>query len=103
MGLKVIITSHSTFFNCFSGMNSRWHPEISESSHVIYPTGKPMAPHLLRCQGLAVNYYSCALDAPGRLALLGWRASVDLQHPRLLQRSGKGYRSIGYEIEDDQF
>jgi len=53
-----------------------------KSSHVIYTTGKPMAPHLpviqgifdLRCQGLAVNYYSCALDA------------LDLQHPQLLQR-----------------
>jgi len=45
-----------------------------KSSHVIYPTGKPMALHLQRCQGIAVNYYSCTLDAS------------DLQHPRLLQR-----------------
>jgi len=63
MDLKIIITSHSTFYNYSTEMNSRWHPEISESGHVIYPTGKPMAPHLLRCQGFAVNYYSCTLDA----------------------------------------
>jgi len=74
MGLKVIITSHSTFFNCSAGMNSRWHPEINEKQPWYLPMGKPMAPHLQRCQGLAVNYYSCTLDA------------LDLQHPRLLQR-----------------
>jgi len=36
--------------------------------------GKPMIPHLLRCQGFGVNYYSLTLDA------------LHLQHPRLLQR-----------------
>jgi hypothetical protein len=62
-------------------MNSRWHPEISEKQPCYLPYGeatpeadKPMAPHLQRCQGLAVNYYSYTLDA------------LDLQHPRLLQR-----------------
>jgi len=55
-------------------MNSRWHPEINEKQPWYLPMGKPMAPHLQRCQGLAVNYYSCTLDA------------LDLQHPRLLQR-----------------
>ena len=35
-----------------------------------------MAPHLHRCQGLAVNYYSCTLSAS------------DMQHPRLLQHQG---------------
>ncbi len=32
--------------------------------HFVYPSGKPMSPHLLRCQGLAVDDYSVAL---GRL------------------------------------
>jgi len=32
--------------------------------HFVYPSGKPMPPHLLRCQGLAVDNYSFAL---GRL------------------------------------
>ena len=32
--------------------------------HFIYPLGKPMAPHLLCCQGFAVDDYSFAL---GRL------------------------------------
>ena len=32
--------------------------------HFVYPSGKPMSPHLLRCQGLAVDDYSFAL---GRL------------------------------------
>ena len=32
--------------------------------HFIYPLGKPMPPHFLRCQGLVVGYYSFA---PGRL------------------------------------
>jgi len=42
-----------------------------------------MIPHLLRYQGLAVDDYGFILDAPGRLALLGWRASLDLGHPKL--------------------
>jgi len=32
--------------------------------HFIYPSGKPMPPHLLRCQGFALDDYSVAL---GRL------------------------------------
>jgi hypothetical protein len=32
--------------------------------HFVYPAGKPMPSHLLRCQGLAVEDYSFAL---GRL------------------------------------
>jgi hypothetical protein len=31
--------------------------------HFVYPLGKPMIPHLLRCQGFAVAYYSFTLDA----------------------------------------
>ncbi len=63
MGLKLIITNYYTSLNCSVGMNSRWHLKSVKSSPVIYPTRKPMAPHLQRCQGFAVNYYSCALDA----------------------------------------
>ena len=40
-------------------------------SHFVYPLGKPIIPHLLRCQGFAVKYYSCTLDA------------LYLGHPRL--------------------
>jgi len=50
MGLKVIITSHSTFFNCSVGMNSIWHPEISEKQPCYLPYGKAdgtVAPALL--------------------------------------------------------
>ena len=32
--------------------------------HFVYPSGKPMSPHPLRCQGLAVDDYSFTL---GRL------------------------------------
>jgi len=38
------------------------------------PAFSGMIPHLLRCQGFGVNYYSLTLDA------------LHLQHPRLLQR-----------------
>ena len=31
----------------------------------FYPEGKPMMPHLLRCQGLAVKYYGFALGRLG--------------------------------------
>ena len=33
-------------------------------SHFVHPSGKPMVPHLLRCQGFAVDNYSFTL---GRL------------------------------------
>jgi len=36
--------------------------------HVFYPPGKPKIPHLLRCQGFAVNYYSFALGRLGSAA-----------------------------------
>jgi hypothetical protein len=48
--------------------------KTKKTSHVVYPSGKPMIPHLLRSQGIGVNYYSLTLDA------------LHLQHPRLLQR-----------------
>jgi hypothetical protein len=31
--------------------------------HFVYPLGKPMSPHLLGCQGLAVDDYASPLDA----------------------------------------
>jgi hypothetical protein len=34
-----------------------------KKSHFVYPPGKPMIPHLLRYQGLAVEDYSFALAA----------------------------------------
>ncbi|MEA1948749.1 MAG: hypothetical protein U9N83_15785 [Thermodesulfobacteriota bacterium] len=41
---------------------------------VVYLSGKPRIPHLLRYQGLAVDDYSFGLDA------------LDLRYLRLLQR-----------------
>jgi len=38
--------------------------------HFVYPTGKPMIPHLLCYQGLAVDDYGFALDA------------ADMEYPR---------------------
>jgi hypothetical protein len=31
---------------------------------IVYPSGAPILPDLLRYQALAVNEYGCALDAP---------------------------------------
>jgi hypothetical protein len=73
MGLKNAMVSIFRLFLHFCGIHSKWHFEHSEKSHVIYPMGKPMTPHLLRYQGFAVAYYSFTLDA------------LDLRHPRLLQ------------------
>jgi len=42
-----------------------------KQSYFVYPMGKPMIPHLLCYQGLAVGDYGFALDAS------------DLGHPRL--------------------
>jgi hypothetical protein len=33
-----------------------------KTCHVVYPLGKPMTPHLLRCQGFGVAYYSLTLE-----------------------------------------
>ncbi len=38
--------------------------KVHLKSHFVYPAGKPMAPHLQRCQGFAVDNYSFT---PGRL------------------------------------
>jgi hypothetical protein len=45
--------------------------KLIKKSHFVYPLGKPMTPHLLRYQGLAVIDYDFALDAS------------NLGHPRL--------------------
>jgi hypothetical protein len=34
-----------------------------KKSHFVYSLGKPMIPYLLRYQDLAVDDYSCGLDA----------------------------------------
>jgi hypothetical protein len=39
--------------------------------HFVYPSGKPVIPHLQRCQGFAVAYYGFTLDV------------LDLGHPQL--------------------
>jgi predicted DNA-binding protein (MmcQ/YjbR family) len=36
--------------------------------HFVYPPGKPMIPHLLRCQGFAVAYYGFTLGRLGSKA-----------------------------------
>jgi hypothetical protein len=56
--------------------------------HFVYPAGKPMLPHLLRCQGLAVDDYSFALGrleagTPSTFAQLGYN---DSDHPRPLKK-----------------
>ena len=47
--------------------------------HFVYPSGKPMIPHLPCCQGFAVIYHGFALgrlesEAPSTFALLGYKA-----------------------------
>ncbi len=81
MGLKTIIIGLFSFFNCLAGIHTKWHPENNAKQPFYLPEGKatpeadkPSIPHLSRCQGFAVKYYSFTLDA------------LDLRHPRLLQR-----------------
>jgi len=54
---------------------------ILKKYHFIYLSGKPMTPHLLRYQGLAVDDYSCGLDA------------LDLGYPRR-RRASLDFRSF---------
>jgi len=85
MGLKVIITSHSTFFNCSAGMNSRWHPEISEKPSCYLPYGKAdgtasprysrdLRPALSRACGKLLQLHPWRLGsaAPSTVATLGY-------------------------------
>ena len=37
--------------------------KLIKKSNYVYPLGKPMTPHLLRYQGLAVDDYGLALNA----------------------------------------
>ena len=37
--------------------------ENNKKSHFVYPSGKPIMPHLRRYQGFAVMYYSFNPDA----------------------------------------
>jgi hypothetical protein len=50
-------------FNALLEFISGGTVNAGKSSHFIYPSGKPRIPHLLRCRGLAVKYYSFTLDA----------------------------------------
>ena len=52
--------------------------------YFVYPSGKPMIPHLLCYQGLAVDHYSFALDA------------LNLGHPRrsLIQGNTKFHLKV---------
>jgi len=50
--------------------------KYNKKSHFVYPLGKPMTPHLLCYQGLAVDDYGFALDA------------ADMRHPRLSLNKG---------------
>jgi len=53
------------------------------------PLGKPMTPHLLRYQGLAVDDYGFALDA-SNLGHPRWRrASLDFRSIRVIQKCKK--------------
>jgi len=77
MGLKVIITSHSTFFNCTAAMNSRWHPKISEKQPCYLPYGKAdstASPAMSRACGKLLQLHPCRLGsaAPSTFATLGF-------------------------------
>jgi hypothetical protein len=55
------------FFFVYRDLDSMFTPHITPFDGItsfVYPPGKPMIPHLLRCQGFAVVYYDFAL---GRL------------------------------------
>jgi len=63
MGLKTIITSYSICFNCSAGINSRWHPEISEKQPYYLPYGK--------ADGTASPALCLGSAAPSTFATLG--------------------------------
>ncbi|MFC1868087.1 hypothetical protein ACFL0H_08155 [Thermodesulfobacteriota bacterium] len=81
----VIVFGSDTAFDVH---HSWWNTESNKNSHVIYPKGKPMIPHLpavagsltcacaplAHCRRFAVGYYGFTFGA------------LDLQHPRLLQQ-----------------
>jgi len=49
---------------------------LEKTLHFVYPAGKPMIRHLLRCQGFGVDDYSQPLDA------------LQLRHPQLSLNQG---------------
>jgi len=63
MGLKTKNTGYSLIFDGLLESTTGGILKTAKSSHFIYPTGKPRIPHLLRCRGFAVKYYSFTLDA----------------------------------------
>jgi hypothetical protein len=57
--------------------------KLLKKSHFVYPLGKPMIPHLLRYQKLAVDDYGFALDASNLGHHSQRRASLDFRSFRL--------------------
>jgi len=62
---------HLSKFRCIFITLLKMRYKFIKKSHFVYLSGKPMIPHLLRYQGLAVDDYGFALDAS------------NLRHPRL--------------------
>jgi len=61
----------AVYISCISEIEN-----VKKPLHFVYPSGKPMIPHLPRCQGLAVVYYGFTLGrleagAPSTFAQLG--------------------------------
>jgi len=57
-----------------------WHPDLKISIFVFYLSGKPRAPHLLRCQGIAVKRYSFNLDRLEATALSTFGILVHMEN-----------------------
>jgi hypothetical protein len=91
----------------FMGTISYNQPKVKSKSlkevcHVFYPPGKPIIPHLLRCQGFAVAYPAFSGTSPlDALALPVVVGSYE-RHPRLLQREGLlSYFDFPVPLADD--
>jgi hypothetical protein len=63
MGLKATNTGHFFILDALLESTAGGILKRGKDSHFIYPAGKPGIPHLLRCRGFAVKYYSFTLDA----------------------------------------
>jgi len=48
--------------------------KLIKKSYFVYLSGKPIIPHLLRYQGLAVNDYGFTLDASNLGGILDFRS-----------------------------
>jgi hypothetical protein len=63
--------------------------------HFVYPSGKPMPSHLLRCQGLAIDDYSFALGTPWSWDTLDFRSITVKEAPGLLRGKGQQKTMLG--------